>query len=468
MLRKTAKAIDIFVYNIFVQFTRVYGIFDRPWQTKNLLFLLLCLSGSSIVFIYSASLSTSSENGGWGAAYMVKQLIYFFIGFVLLSALQKVPLERVRQLNLFFMVVTLLCLIAVLIPGIGRTVNGASRWIGFGLFNVQPSEMAKLSMAIFMADFCTRKRETIRSTNPLYMRSVLIPLVVVLSSYGALLLLEPDFGSTSVVFIITLGLMAVAGLRKRLIMVMALVAATGASVLIVTSPYRVQRFLGFMDPWADPYGKSYQLTHSLMAYGRGELFGTGLGTSLEAQFYLPEAHTDFISSIIAEETGFLGIILLLMGLLFLVMQCFAIGRAAIKQDKLFAGLLCMGIGIWFAFQTVVNLGVAMGSLPTKGITLPLISYGGSGIISNLVALGMVLRANWENTHQTGSTANVLMDLRRGKKVTYSDWDAELENKIKILKDPQQKTKKTVEEPQNYLNRTDLVAADKRKFIKKAK
>lgn len=460
--------LDAIVATLFYQFTRLYSIFDKPWQTRNLLFLLLCLSGTSVVFIYSASLSTSSENGGWGAAYMVKQLVYFLIGFVMLSALQKVPLERIRQLSLAFMAVTLLCLIAVLIPGIGRTVNGASRWIGFGLFNVQPSEMAKLSMAIFMADFCTRKRETIRSTNPLYMRSVLIPLVVVLSSYGALLLLEPDFGSTTVVFVITLGLMAVAGLRKRLIAVMALVAATGASVLIVTSPYRVQRFLGFMDPWADPYGKSYQLTHSLMAYGRGELFGTGLGTSLEAQFYLPEAHTDFISAIIAEETGFLGVALLLSALLFLVMQCLAIGRAAIRQDKLFAGLLCLGIGIWFAFQTVVNVGVAMGSLPTKGITLPLISYGGSGVILNLIAFGMVLRANWENNHQTGSTANVLFDLRRGKRPTYSDWDSELENKIKILKDPEKHTKKQAQAPQDYINRADLIADEKRKFIKKAK
>jgi cell division protein FtsW len=222
------------------------------------------------------------------------------------------------------------------------------------------------------------------------------PMFVVMLFVGGLLLREPDFGAFAVITVIAMGTLFLGGMNWRLFAGLAILLVVGFILLILTSPYRMQRILGFMDPWSDPYGRGYQLSHALIAFGRGEWLGVGLGGSVEKLFYLPEAHTDFLLAVIAEELGFVGVAAVIVLFAWLVLRAFAIGQQAAVLERLFSALVAMGIGLWMGVQTIINIGVNMGVLPTKGLTLPLMSFGGSAIVANCMAIGILLRIDWEN------------------------------------------------------------------------
>jgi cell division protein FtsW len=270
-------------------------------------------------------------------------------------------------------------------------VNGARRWIPLGFLNVQPSEFMKLAVVLYAADYTVRKSAVMGS-----LRQGLMPMLAVMLLVGGLLLREPDFGAFVVICAIAMGILFLGGMNARWFAALAVLAAAGFALLVVTSPYRVQRIFGFMDPWADAFGKGYQLSHSLIAFGRGELFGVGLGASIEKLFYLPEAHTDFLLAVVAEELGLVGVLAVLLLFAWLVLRAFAIGRQAATLERPFPALVAQGIAVWFGVQAFINMGVNMGVLPTKGLTLPLMSFGGSGIVANCLALAILLRVDWEN------------------------------------------------------------------------
>jgi cell division protein FtsW len=285
----------------------------------------------------------------------------------------------------------LLLLLLVAIPGIGHKVLGSRRWIKLLFFQVQPSEFMKLLAAMYVADYTTRKAALMDSV-----KHGFLPMLGVMLLVGGLLLFEPDFGAFAVIAAIAIGILWLGGINIRIFVVLIVMLVIGFVVLIWSSPYRLQRIIGYMDPWADPYGKGYQLSHALMAFGRGEWFGVGLGASVEKLMYLPEAHTDFLLAVIAEELGFVGVAVVVGLFAWLIVRCFTIAKEAIQNERYFSALLAQGIAVWLGVQGLINMGVNMGLLPTKGLTLPLMSFGGSGILVNCVTMAVLLRIDWEN------------------------------------------------------------------------
>jgi cell division protein FtsW len=281
--------------------------------------------------------------------------------------------------------------VLVLVPGFGREVNGARRWLALPGFGFQPSEAMKLAVVLYAADYTVRKHAVLKS-----FRRGLLPMLAVMLLVSWLLLREPDFGALVVIAAISFSILFLGGMNGRHFAALLAMLAVGFVLLVIFSPYRLQRIFGFMDPWSDPYGKGYQLSHALIAFGRGEWLGVGLGASVEKLHYLPEAHTDFLLAVVAEELGLVGVALVVGLFLWVVARAFAIGRQACLHERHFAALAAQGIGIWLGFQALINMGVNMGLLPTKGLTLPLMSYGGSGLLANFVALAILLRIDWEN------------------------------------------------------------------------
>ncbi len=352
------------------------------------LFLLLF----GLVMVYSASIATAeaSKFTDFQSKYfLMRHGIFLAIGIVVAVITFQVPLAVWEEYSpwLFLAGVVLL----VLVPHVGRAVNGAQRWLPLGPINLQPSEFMKLLTVLYVADYTTRKLESMSS-----FRQGFAPVASVILAVGFLLLREPDFGAFVVVAAIAFGILFLGGINVRLFGLLSLVAMIGFVLLIWLSPYRRERMLGFMDPWQDAYGKGYQLSHALIAFGRGEWTGVGLGASLEKLFYLPEAHTDFLLAVIAEELGFFGILAVIALFALIVQRAFAIGRQALRLERVFSSLVAQGIGIWLGFQTFINMGVNMGLLPTKGLTLPLMSFGGSGILANCLALAILMRVDYEN------------------------------------------------------------------------
>jgi len=290
-------------------------------------------------------------------------------------------------------VAALLLLIAVLIPGIGSVVNGARRWISLGFMNFQPSELAKLAVVMYAANYMVRKMEV----KERFFRAVL-PMAVAVGVVGMLLLAEPDMGAFLVIAIIAMGILFLGGVNARMFFLIAAVLTVAFMLMIALSDWRRERIFAYLDPWSEKHalGKGYQLSHALIAIGRGEFFGVGLGGSVEKLHWLPEAHTDFLLAVIGEEFGFIGLACVIVAFFWLTRRIMHIGRQAIAMDRLFAGLVAQGIGIWVGFQAFINMGVNLGALPTKGLTLPLMSYGGSAILMNFVALAVVLRIDFEN------------------------------------------------------------------------
>jgi len=354
------------------------------------LFLLLF----GLVMVYSASIAMaegSQFTGHQSYYFLLRHGVFLCIGLVFGVVTFQIPLRFWQELAPWLFIAGVLLLVVVLIPHVGRSVNGAQRWLPLGPINLQPSELMKLFAVLYAADYTTRKLDAMGS-----FRRGFLPMAAVILAVGFLLLREPDFGAFVVVAAIAFGILFLGGINARLFGLLTLVAIVGFVLLIWLSPYRRERILGFMDPWNDAYGKGYQLSHALIAFGRGEWFGVGLGASVEKLFYLPEAHTDFLLAVIAEELGLFGVLAVatLFGLL--VQRAFAVGRQALLIDRVYSGLVAQGIGIWLGFQAFINMGVNMGLLPTQGLTLPLMSFGGSGIVANCVALAVLMRVDYEN------------------------------------------------------------------------
>jgi cell division protein FtsW len=286
----------------------------------------------------------------------------------------------------------------VFIPGVGKSVNGSRRWISLAVVNIQPSEFMKLAVVLYAASYAVRKAAFLHAEQPLRQTIVkgFLPLFLVMVFTSALLLLEPDFGAFAVIVVIAFGILYLGGLDWRLFLGLLLLLPIGLSMILIAAPYRLQRLIAFLDPWSDPFGKGYQLSHSLIAFGRGEWLGVGLGASVEKLLYLPEAHTDFLLAVTAEELGFAGVALVIALFVWLLFRTYAIGRQAARLGRAFASLVALGIGIWIGVQAFINIGVNMGVLPTKGLTLPLLSFGGSGIVANCVAVAILLRVDYEN------------------------------------------------------------------------
>ncbi len=357
------------------------------WSAAALLALGLVMVYSSSIAIAEASRMTGQQP----MYYLMRHGVFLAISIVLATIAFQLPMRAWQQAAPYLFLFGAGLLVLVLVPGVGREVNGSQRWLSLYLFNLQPSELMKLFAVLYAADYTVRKAAYVHSLTKGF-----LPLFVVMLMVGGLLLREPDFGAFAVITVIAMGILFLGGVNWKPFAVLIALLVAGFVLLIWLSPYRMQRVVGFMDPWADPFGKGYQLSHSLIAFGRGEWFGVGLGASVEKLFYLPEAHTDFLLAVIAEELGFAGVALVIALFVTIVMRAFAIGRQAVSLERSFPALVAQGIGLWLGAQAIINMGVNMGVLPTKGLTLPLLSFGGSGIAANCCALAVLLRVDWEN------------------------------------------------------------------------
>lgn len=354
----------------------------------------LVLFGLLMVYSASIALADGPRYEHYGRYYFViRHSLFLLVGLLAMGFVLNIPMAIWQKLAIPLFVLGLILLLLVLIPGIGREVNGARRWIAFGPLNLQPSEMMKIAVLLYAADYVVRKQDYMQT----FVRGFL-PMAVALMLVGGLVLVEPDLGAFIVIVAIALGVVFIGGINARLVGSLMSFLLVSFALLIWFSPWRRGRIFAYLDPWNPEhmYGSAYQLSHSLIALGRGEWFGVGLGASIEKLHYLPEAHTDFIVAVIGEELGFVGIVCLLLAFLVLIWRGFDIGRQAIAMDRVFSGLVAQGIALWLGVQVFINVGVVVGLLPTKGLTLPLISYGGSGVVMNLVAMALLLRVDFEN------------------------------------------------------------------------
>jgi len=359
-----------------------------------LLWPALALLLLGLVMVYSASIATAEGSAftrNQPAFFLVRHAVYLTVGLVAALIAFQIPLRFWQQFAPWLFVAGIVLLVIVLIPGIGKSVNGAQRWIDLGPLSVQPSEFMKLFVVLYAADYTARKLQKMDS-----FRHGFVPLAAVMMLVGALLLREPDFGAFVVIVGIAMGILFLGGINGRLFAFLIVAMLAAFAFLVWSSPYRWERIVSYMDPWQHAFGKGYQLSHALIAFGRGEWFGVGLGASVEKLFYLPEAHTDFLLAVIAEELGFVGVVTVVGLFALLAWRAFAVGRQALLLDRVYAGLVAQGIGIWIGFQSFINMGVNMGLLPTKGLTLPLMSFGGSGLVANCLALAVLLRVDYEN------------------------------------------------------------------------
>ena len=369
---------------------RVKG-FDQP-----LIWVAVTLLLWGLVMVYSASIAMP-DNPRFGNYaqnhFLLRHIAAIGVALVAAALAYQVPMDTWDKWAPWLFIASLVLLIVVLIPGIGKEVNGARRWIAMGFINFQPSEMAKLGVLLYAANYMVRKMEVKEK-----FFSAVAPMGVAVAVVGSLLLAEPDMGAFMVIAMIAMGILFLGGVNARMFFLIALVLIIAFVLMIALSEWRRDRIFAYLNPWDPKYalGKGYQLSHSLIAIGRGEIFGVGLGGSVEKLHWLPEAHTDFLLAVIGEEFGFVGVLTMIALFLWLTRRIMHIGRQAIAMDRVFSGLVAQGVGVWVGFQAFINMGVNLGALPTKGLTLPLMSYGGSAILLNLVALAIVLRVDHEN------------------------------------------------------------------------
>lgn len=367
----------------------------------SLTWATILLLAIGLVMVYSASIATAeaSSHTGYHAWYfLTRHAAFVTVGLFAAAVAFQVPLKAWQWLAPWLFAATMLLLVLVLIPGVGRSVNGSRRWLSLYIVNVQPSEFMKLVAVLYAASYAVRKAAFLHAQQPL--RQTLtrgfLPLFAVMFGVGVLLLMEPDFGAFVVILAIGFAILFLGGLDWRLFVGLSALLPFALGGILVAAPYRLQRLTAFVDPWSDPLGKGYQLSHSLIAFGRGEFFGVGLGSSVEKLLYLPEAHTDFLLAVIAEELGFAGVLVVIALFVWLLYRAWAIGRQAARLERPFAALCAQGIGVWIGVQAFINIGVNVGLLPTKGLTLPLLSFGGSGIVANCIAIALLLRVDYEN------------------------------------------------------------------------
>ena len=351
--------------------------------------LVLLVLGT--VNVFSSSFVSAELRFDDAYFFLKRHLISMSLGLVLFFIGARADYHIWRKLMPWVLALTVLALVAVFF--VGPEVNGARRWLSLGIMNFQPSELAKFAVLIYAADYMVRKMEV----KERFFRAVL-PMVVAVGVVGALLLAEPDMGAFMVIAVIAMGILFLGGVNARMFFLIAAVLVAAFAMMVMTSPWRRERIFAYLDPFSEAHalGKGYQLSHSLIAIGRGEIFGVGLGGSVEKLHWLPEAHTDFLLAVIGEELGLVGVLTLIVLFWWLTRRIMQIGRQAIALDRVFAGLVAQGVALWLGFQAFINMGVNLGALPTKGLTLPLMSYGGSAILLNLMALAVVLRVDYEN------------------------------------------------------------------------
>jgi cell division protein FtsW len=365
--------------------------FDQvlAWVTVSLLVW-------GLVMVYSASIAIP-ENPKFSRYshnhFLIRHAASIAVAFVAALLAFQLPIATWEKVARWLFVISLLLLILVLIPHVGKGVNGARRWIPLGITGFQPSELAKFAVLLYAADYMVRKMDV----KERFFRAVL-PMGAAVAVVGLLLLAEPDMGAFMVIAVIAMGILFLGGVNARMFFLIAAILVIAFSLMIAFSEFRRERIFAYLNPWSEAHalGKGYQLTHSLIAIGRGEIFGVGLGGSIEKLHWLPEAHTDFLLAVIGEEFGLMGVVVVIGLFFWLTRRLMHIGRQAIALDRVFAGLVAQGVGIWMGFQAFINMGVNLGALPTKGLTLPLMSFGGSAILVNLVAIAVVLRIDYEN------------------------------------------------------------------------
>jgi cell division protein FtsW len=363
---------------------------------QALVWVVVALLMWGMVMVYSASIAMPDNPRFARYAqthFLTRHVISMLVGSVMALLAFQVPTETWEKVARPLFVIALVLLAMVLIPFIGKGVNGARRWISFGIMNFQPSELAKFATIIYAADYMVRKMDV----KERFFRAVL-PMGAAVALAGVFLLAEPDMGAFMVIAIIAMGILFLGGVNARMFFLIFAVLVGAFMVMIAASPWRRERIFAYLDPFSAEHalGKGYQLSHSLIAIGRGEVWGVGLGGSVEKLHWLPEAHTDFLLAVIGEEFGLVGVSLVIFLFMWLSRRIMVIGRQAIALDKVFSGLVAQGVGIWIGFQAFINMGVNLGALPTKGLTLPLMSYGGSAIMMNLIAVAVVLRIDAEN------------------------------------------------------------------------
>ena len=370
--------------------SRVMGS-DQP-----LLWVVVSLLLTGLIMVYSATIALpdSPRFANYAPTHFFQRHIISILMAISVSAVvTQIPMSTWEKLAPWLFVLSLILLILVLIPHVGKVVYGARRWLPLGFMNFQPSELAKLAIVLYASDYMVRKMDVKEH----FFRAV-TPMAVAVGVVGLLLLAEPDMGAFMVIASIAMAILFLGGVNGKMFTLITAVLLGAFMLMISLSPWRRERIFAYLDPWDEKnaLGKAYQLTHSLIAFGRGEIFGEGLGSSVEKLHYLPEAHTDFLLAVIGEELGFIGVAIVIFAFFWLVRRLFHIGRQAIALDRVFSGLVAQGVGVWMGGQAFINMGVNLGVLPTKGLTLPLMSYGGSGILLNCVALAICLRVDIEN------------------------------------------------------------------------
>ena len=356
----------------------------------TLALVAIALVALGLVMVASASVSTAERRLGDPLFYFWRQTAFVVLGLAVGWVATRVSLERWRQASSVLLVLGAVLLVAVLVPGIGKEVKGSMRWIRLGPFGLQPSELMKLFVALYLAGYLVRRSEEVRSVFGGFLKPI-----AVLVLLAVLLLMEPDYGATLVIFAVALGMLFLGGVPLLSFVGWGAAVAACLAAVIVAAPYRLARLTTFMDPWSDPFGSGFQLTQALIAVGRGEWFGVGLGNSIQKLFYLPEAHTDFVFAVLAEELGLIGMAVVIGLYAFIVWRAFSIARRAEAAGESYGAYLAQGLGLLMFTQASINIGVNLGMLPTKGLALPLMSYGGSSLLVNCAIVGLLVRVDHE-------------------------------------------------------------------------
>lgn len=373
--------------------TQQSGQSQSSWD-KTLLMCITLLMAVGLIMVYSASISYAERVMGNEMYFAVRHFAYASMGLLAMFIVMRAPVSFWERSGPYLLLLSIVLLIAVLIPGIGAKVNGSTRWIKLGVMNLQPAEFVKIFMVIYASGYLVRKQNELRNfTQGILMISIVVAVI------GMLLLQQPDFGTVVVICITIFTMLFLSGVRFWHFLSILFAGVGGMIALTLISPYRVQRVTSFLDPWADPFNSGFQLTQALIAFGRGEWFGVGLGASIQKMFYLPAAYTDFILAVLAEELGLFAVLAVMVLYAVLVMQSFRIARQAEQRNDAYAARLAQGIGVLFGIQAMINMGVNMGVLPTKGLTLPFISYGGSSLLASCVAVGILLAISRETRTQ---------------------------------------------------------------------